>query len=53
MVGSTPVPSREFDFGMAGDKPVGQGDFNRDGRTDVGVVRGGVSNTVELVIVLM
>ena len=41
MVGATPVPSREFDFGMAGDKPV-VGDFNRDGRTDVGVVRGGV-----------
>ncbi|MDQ1598578.1 MAG: hypothetical protein QOD68_52, partial [Actinomycetota bacterium] len=41
MVGSAPVPTREFDFGMAGDKPV-VGDFNRDGRTDVGVVRGGV-----------
>ena len=41
MVGSAPVPSREFDFGMAGDKPV-VGDFNRDGRTDVGVVRRGV-----------
>jgi hypothetical protein len=41
MVGSAPVPSREFDFGMAGDKPV-VGDFNRDGRTDVGVVRGSV-----------
>jgi hypothetical protein len=41
MIGSAPVPSREFDFGMTGDKPV-VGDFNRDGRTDVGVVRGAV-----------
>ncbi len=41
MVGPTPTPSREFDYGMAGDKPV-VGDFNRDGRTDVGVVRGNV-----------
>ena len=29
----------EFDFGSIGDKPV-VGDWNRDGRTDVGVVRG-------------
>ena len=39
MIGLAPTPSREFDFGMAGDKPVA-GDFNKDGRTDVGVVRG-------------
>ena len=39
MIGATPVPSREFDYGMAGDKPV-VGDWNRDGRTDIGVVRG-------------
>ena len=41
IVGPTPTPSREFDYGMPGDKPV-VGDFNRDGRTDVGVVRGNV-----------
>ena len=41
MIGQSPAPSREFDYGMAGDKPV-VGDFNRDGRTDVGVVRGNV-----------
>jgi len=41
IVGPTPTPSREFDYGMLGDKPV-VGDFNRDGRTDVGVVRGNV-----------
>ena len=41
MIGQTPVPSREFYYGMAGDKPV-VGDWNRDGRTDVGVVRGNV-----------
>jgi hypothetical protein len=41
MVGSQPLPSREFDYGMAGDKPVA-GDFNRDGLTDIGVVRGNV-----------
>jgi hypothetical protein len=39
MIGQTPLPAREFDFGMLGDKPV-VGDWNRDGRTDVGVVRG-------------
>ncbi len=39
MIGLAPTPSRQFDFGMAGDKPVA-GDFNKDGRTDVGVVRG-------------
>ncbi|HEX6936151.1 MAG TPA: hypothetical protein VF227_06500 [Actinomycetes bacterium] len=41
MIGPSPAPSREFYFGMAGDKPV-VGDWNRDGRTDVGVVRGNV-----------
>jgi hypothetical protein len=39
MIGDAPVVTREFDYGMAGDRPV-VGDFNRDGRTDVGVVRG-------------
>ncbi|HEX7187930.1 MAG TPA: VCBS repeat-containing protein [Actinomycetes bacterium] len=38
MIGYAPVPSREFDFGMTGDKPV-VGDWNQDGRTDIGVVR--------------
>jgi hypothetical protein len=41
IIGSEPAPSRAFGFGMVGDKPV-VGDFNRDGRTDVGVVRGNV-----------
>jgi hypothetical protein len=41
MVGLAPVPTREFDYGMAGDKFVA-GDWNRDGRTDIGVVRGNV-----------
>ncbi len=41
MIGPSPVPTREFDYGTVGDKPV-VGDFNRDGRTDVGVVRAGV-----------
>jgi hypothetical protein len=41
VVGQTPVPSREFDYGAPGDIPVA-GDWNRDGRTDVGVVRGNV-----------
>lgn len=41
MIGPQPVPSREFYYGMAGDKPV-VGDWNRDGRTDIGVVRGNV-----------
>lgn len=41
MIGPSPTPSREFDYGMAGDKPVA-GDWNRDGRTDIGVVRGNV-----------
>ena len=41
MIGDAPVPSREFDYGTIGDRPV-VGDFNRDGRTDVGVVRGNV-----------
>jgi hypothetical protein len=41
MLGSAPVPSRDFYFGAAGDKPV-VGDWNRDGRTDIGVVRGNV-----------
>ncbi len=41
MIGQSPAPSREFDFGMVGDKPV-VGDWNRDGRTDIGVVRGNV-----------
>ena len=40
VIGPTPLPTREFDYGMAGDKPV-VGDFNSDGRTDIGVVRGG------------
>jgi hypothetical protein len=39
MIGSAPVPTREFDYGAPGDRPV-VGDFNGDGRTDVGVVRG-------------
>lgn len=39
MVGSAPVAAREFHFGARGDRPVA-GDFNRDGRTDIGVVRG-------------
>ncbi len=39
MIGPAPVPSLEFDYGAPGDRPV-VGDFNRDGRTDVGVVRG-------------
>ena len=41
MIGPEPVPSREFDFGMIGDKPV-VGDWDRDGQTDIGVVRGNV-----------
>ena len=41
MIGPEPVPSREFDFGAVGDKPV-VGDWDRDGQTDVGVVRGNV-----------
>lgn len=41
MIGPSPVPSREFDYGLPGDRPIA-GDFNRDGRTDVGVVRGNV-----------
>ena len=41
MIGYAPVPSREFDFGMPGDKPV-VGDWNQDGRTDIGVVRGNI-----------
>lgn len=41
LIGPAPVATREFDYGMLGDKPV-VGDFNRDGRTDVGVVRGNV-----------
>ena len=41
MIGSEPAPSREFDYGAPGDRPV-VGDFNKDGRTDVGVVRGNV-----------
>ena len=39
MIGPEPMPSREFDFGMLGDKPV-VGDWDRDGQTDIGVVRG-------------
>lgn len=41
MIGSAPVPTREFDYGTIGDKPV-VGDWNRDGRTDIGMVRGNV-----------
>ncbi len=41
IVGPAPVVSREFDYGSPGDRPVA-GDFNKDGRTDVGVVRGGL-----------
>ena len=41
MIGSAPVPTREFDYGAPGDRPV-VGDFNKDGRTDIGVVRGNV-----------
>ena len=41
MIGPSPTPAREFDYGAPGDKPIA-GDFNRDGRTDVGVVRGNV-----------
>ena len=40
MIGPAPLPTREFDYGAAGDKPV-VGDFNSDGRTDIGVVRAG------------
>ena len=40
MLGKTPAPSRQFDFGAPGDKPV-VGDWNADGRTDIGVVRRG------------
>ena len=39
MIGNAPTVTREFDYGAPGDRPV-VGDFNRDGRTDVGVVRG-------------
>jgi hypothetical protein len=39
MIGDAPVVTREFDYGAPGDRPVA-GDFNKDGRTDVGVVRG-------------
>src|SRR6478735_7207408 len=39
MIGDAPVVTREFDYGARGDRPV-VGDFNKDGRTDVGVVRG-------------
>ena len=41
VLGTSPAASTEFDYGMPGDKPV-VGDFNRDGRTDIGVVRGNV-----------
>jgi hypothetical protein len=40
MLGKAPSPSRQFDFGAPGDKPV-VGDWNADGRTDIGVVRRG------------
>ena len=39
IIGSSPQPARELDFGTAGDRPVA-GDWNGDGRTDIGVVRG-------------
>ena len=41
LVGSAPVPSATFSYGTAGDKPV-TGDWNGDGKADIGVVRGNV-----------
>ena len=39
MLGATPAPSRDFYYGLPGDRPV-VGDWDRDGATDIGVVRG-------------
>jgi hypothetical protein len=39
LIGANPKPSRELDFGAAGDRPIA-GDWNGDGKTDIGVVRG-------------
>ena len=39
MLGATPAPTRAFSYGLPGDRPV-VGDWDRDGDTDIGVVRG-------------
>lgn len=39
VIGNSPQPSRQLDFGMAGDRPIA-GDWNGDGKTDIGIVRG-------------
>ena len=41
LVGPAPVPAAAFSYGTAGDKPV-TGDWNGDGKADIGVVRGNV-----------